>query len=119
MFDLGVLRYVVLPPVLVPPGRYRRPDRGARAACGVRCALGRGTATGHPLSGEERRLADAECAVAAGVSVPTAPPPNRAVPEEPKSRRDAIPTCGYDVSIELSNSRTSRRRPTSLVGAFG
>jgi hypothetical protein len=39
--------------------------------------------------------------------------------EVPTCRRDAITTCAYDVSLELSNSRTPRRRPTSRVGAFG
>jgi len=113
MFDLGVLRCVVLPPVAVPRGRYGRLDRGACAACGVRCALGRGTATGHPVSGEERRLADAVCAVAAGVGVPTAPPPSRVVPVWRDAPRTAPHRTAQDF-VRVTTGCTFREAATAV-----
>ena len=61
MFDLGVLRCVVLPPVAVPRGRYGRLDRGACAACGVRVRSR--TRNCHRSPGIRRRTSPRRCGV--------------------------------------------------------
>ena len=81
------------------------------AECG--CALGRGTATGHPVSGEERRLADAVCAVAAGVGVPTAPPPSRVVPVWRDAPRTAPHRTAQDF-VRVTTGCTFREAATAV-----